>query len=85
MSTPQPSEDALRALAQLFDTHLQTPADRKAFFSGQTKAPQGLPASVAEHFADLSYEELRLLARTYAAMQEGGLTYDAEGIKVSFL
>jgi hypothetical protein len=79
------SEQALTALAELFDKHLKTPDARKAFFSGQTKAPEGLPQPVADHLADLSYEELRLLARTYDAMQQGGLTHDVRGIKVSFL
>ena len=89
MQMQGPPEDALQALARLFNEILTTPESRKQFFGdpqGASKSLQ-LPDTVAEFFRDLSYEELRLLARTWEAMERGQLTYELSerGVRVCFL
>jgi hypothetical protein len=75
-----------KALARLFEQELKTPAARKAFFDDPSVLKElGLPRNVAAHLEDLSYEELRLLAKTWQAMDKGDLTYNVGGVRVSFL
>jgi hypothetical protein len=84
--TPKSSQKALQSLARLFRQELKNPAARKAFFADPSVLKElDLPRSVVTHFERLSYDELRLLAETWEAMEKGNLTYDARGVKVTFL
>jgi hypothetical protein len=83
---PKANQEMLQALATLFEKQLKTPKGRKEFFSDPSIARElGLPASAVNHLTDLSYDELRLLAQTWQAMQRAKLTYDVGGVRVSFL
>jgi hypothetical protein len=76
--------EKLQALGKLFGG-LGEPAARKRFLADPSAAIGGLPANVQELFSDLTDDELRVLVRTWNEMDKAGLTYDADGVTVSFL
>jgi hypothetical protein len=80
-SKGQPDEKALGSLATLFNEVLADPEARKQFFAEPRKGlgSLDLPAEVADFFEDLSYEELRLLARTCETMTRARLSYELPG------
>jgi len=83
-----PPEKALQALGKLLNEELADPKGRKQFFADphDRLGDLGLPAEVVEFFSDLSYEELRLLARTSERMSQANLTYELpDGGRLSFL
>jgi len=83
-----PPEKALQGLARLLNEELADPKGRKEFFADPHRrlGELGLPAEVAEFFSDLSYEELRLLARTSERMSQANLAYELpDGGRLSFL
>jgi hypothetical protein len=73
-----------KALAKLFDG-LDDPAARRQFLADPSVAVSGLPPNVQKFFNDLTDEELRVLVRTWKKMKDAGLTYDMDGVTVSFL
>jgi hypothetical protein len=84
--TPRTSQKALQGLSTLFKEELKNPAAIKDFFANPSRVKElDLPRGVAAHFEKLSFEELRLLADTWDAMERGKLTYEARGVKVTFL
>jgi hypothetical protein len=80
-------ENAAQGLARLMNEVLAKPEGRKQFFADPQRSltDLGLPAEVAEFFGDLSYEELRLLARTWTTMEAADLVYELPGARVSLL
>jgi hypothetical protein len=83
---PKGNQDTLEALATLFEKHLKTPQGRKEFFADPSIARKlGVNPSAVKLLTDLSYDELRLLAQTWQAMQRDKLTYEVRGVRVSFL
>lgn len=82
----RPTDDELKSLATLFDTHLKTKDARgkfKADPKGSTKALK-LPRNVVDHLGKLSPDELALMSDTYEEMKKGNLTEDVGGVKVTF-
>lgn len=78
------NKKALSALSTMFEG-LGEPAARKRFLADPSAAIRDLPENVQELFSDLTDDELRVLVRTWNAMKEDGLIYDADGVTVSFL
>jgi hypothetical protein len=73
-----------KALAKLFEG-LDDPAARRRFMADPSVATGELPPKVQKFFSDLTDEELRVLVRTWKKMKDAGLTYDMDGVTVSFL
>ncbi len=73
-----PPAKAAQALATLLNEELAKPESRKQFFSDPQRrlGALGLPDELVEFFSDMSYEELRLLARTCEKMTAAGLVYE---------
>lgn len=65
---------------------LRDPKQRKAFWLDPEKAlgnvgldPNDIPAAVRETLHDLSYEELRVLARVNASLDDAGVSPEDKG------
>ncbi len=74
-----------RAFAELGEV-LRDPKQRKSFWLDPEKAlgevgidPNDIPAAVRETLQDLSYEELRVLARVNASLDEAGVSPEDQG------
>jgi hypothetical protein len=80
-TTGGPPEKALQAFATLLNEVLAEPKGRKDFFADPHRrlGELDLPSEVSEFFAELSYEELRLLGKTCERMKAAGLAYDLPG------
>ena len=77
-------QEALTALSNLFEG-LDNPEARRQFIANPLAKTSDLPQNVQQFLNDLSYSELRALVRTWNEMKDAGLTYDMDGVTVSFL